>query len=194
VVLNFGIALLGLYYLLRAPEGSWGAVREYIPFSIKTADALRDRFVRVAEATVIGLGVVAVAQGALIGLGFAIARLPSPVFWGGVALLASFVPIVGATLVWFPATVVLLSQERYGAAIAMAVIGGVIAGNIDQLLRPVVYRRVPNMHSMITLVGALAGIRAFGAVGLLLGPLLIYLLFELMRFFREEYVRSSTTG
>ena len=40
---------------------------------------------------------------------------------------------------------------------------------------------------MITLVGAFAGVKYFGLLGLLLGPLAIAYLFELLRFYREEY-------
>ena len=40
---------------------------------------------------------------------------------------------------------------------------------------------------MITLVGAFAGVRYFGLLGLLLGPLAIAYLFELLHFYRVEY-------
>lgn len=187
-VLNILISLFGLYYLLNGPTGRWEKVREYIPFSAQTADTLRDRFVAVTEATVLGSGLVAVVQGLLIALAFAITGLSDPLFWGAVALLAAFIPLVGSTLVWLPAALFLLSQHRYGAAVVMVVMGGGIAGNVDQVLRPLVYRRMTNIHPMITLVGALAGIHQFGLIGLLLGPLAIALVFELLRFFREEYV------
>ena len=187
-VVNILISLFGLYYLLNGPSGRWDTVREYIPFSARTADTLRDRFVAVTDATVLGSGLVAVAQGAIIALAFAVTGLSDPLFWGAVALLAAFVPLVGSTLVWLPAALFLLSQHRYGAATVMFVMGALIAGNVDQVLRPLVYRRMTNIHPMITLVGALAGIHQFGVIGLLLGPLAIALVFELLRFFREEYV------
>jgi predicted PurR-regulated permease PerM len=73
----------------------------------------------------------------------------------------------------------------------MAVIGGGIASNIDNLIRPLVYRRVSNIHPMITLIGAFAGVRYFGLLGLLLGPLGIAYLFELLHFYRQEYGTPS---
>ena len=187
-VVNIMISLFGLYYLLNGPDGRWETVREYIPFSARTADTLRDRFVAVTEATVLGSGLVSVVQGAIIGLAFAMTGLPNPLFWGTVALLAAFLPLVGSSLVWVPAALFLVWQHRYGAATVMVVMGGGIAGNVDQVLRPLIYRRMTNIHPMITLVGALAGIHQFGPIGLLLGPLAIALVFELLRFFREEYV------
>jgi predicted PurR-regulated permease PerM len=187
VTINVVIALFGLFYLLRASPGTWAAARQYIPFSARTADALRDRFIGATRATVLGTGVAAVAQGAIITIGFALTGLPEPLFWGTVAVFASIVPAVGATLVWLPGVLLLLSERHYGGAVAMFIIGSLIAGNVETIVRPLVYRRLSAMHPMITLVGVLAGIRWFGFLGLLLGPLAIVYVFELLHFYREEY-------
>jgi predicted PurR-regulated permease PerM len=66
-----------------------------------------------------------------------------------------------------------------------------VTGNVDNLIRPYVYKRVSNIHPMITLVGAFAGVRYFGLLGLVLGPLAIAYLFELLRFYREEYATGD---
>jgi predicted PurR-regulated permease PerM len=185
--LNLVIAFFALYYMLRSGAAMWGIIRGYIPFSYKTADALRDRFFNVTAATLLGTVLVAVIQGGLVGVGFWVVSLPHPLFWGTVTAFASILPVLGSALVWLPAVFVLVMQSRFGAAITMAVIGGVIASNIDNLIRPLVYRRVSNIHPLITLVGAFAGVKYFGLLGLLLGPLAIAYLFELLRFYREEY-------
>ncbi len=186
-VLNLVIAFFGLYYMLRSGEYLWARTRDYIPFSSETADALRDRFYGVTEAMLLGTALVALVQGVIVGLGFAIVGLSDSLFWGTITAFASILPVLGSALVWFPATLVLFAQGRYGAAATMLVAGGVFASNIDNVIRPLVYRRVSDIHPMITLVGAFAGVRYFGLVGLLLGPLAIAYLFELMRFYRLEY-------
>jgi len=186
-VLNLVIAFFGLYYMLRSDTNTWQLIRPYIPFSTRTADALRDRFFNVTEATLVGTMSIAVVQGTLVGTGFWIVGLPNPFFWGTVTAIASILPVLGTSLVWIPATLVLLVQNRYGAAITMLVIGAGIASNIDNLIRPLIYRRVSHIHPMITLVGAFAGVKYFGLLGVLLGPLGIAYLFELLRFYRQEY-------
>jgi predicted PurR-regulated permease PerM len=186
-VLNLVIAFFGLYYMLRSDSNTWNSIRPYIPFSARTADALRDRFYSVTEATLLGIMLIAVMQGALVGTGFWIVGLPNPFFWGTVTAFASILPVLGTALVWLPAVLVLLVQNRYGAATTMLVIGAGIASNIDNLVRPLIYRRVSNIHPMITLVGAFAGVKYFGLLGVLLGPLAIAYLFALVHFYREEY-------
>jgi predicted PurR-regulated permease PerM len=186
-VLNLVIAFFGLYYTLRSGAQMWGVIRSYVPFSAETADALRDRFFSVTEATLLGTVLIAVIQGGLIGVGFWLVGLANPLFWGTVTAFASILPVLGSAMVWLPAVIVLVAQNRFGAAAVMAVIGGGIASNIDNLIRPLVYRRVSNIHPMITLVGAFAGVKYFGLLGLLLGPLAIAYLFELLYFYRKEY-------
>lgn len=186
-ILNLVIAFFGLYYLLRSEGHSWTTIRSYIPFSEKTADALRDRFFNVTEATLLGTVLIATIQGTLVGSGFWLVGLPNPFFWGTATAFASILPVLGTSLVWGPAVLVLLVQNRYGAAITMLVIGAGIASNVDNVIRPLVYRRVSNIHPMVTLVGAFAGVKYFGLLGVLLGPLAIAYLFELLRFYRQEY-------
>jgi predicted PurR-regulated permease PerM len=187
VAINLSLALFGLYYLLGASSRTWEFVRQYVPFSARTADALRDRFIGATQATLLGTGLISIVQGVLVGLGFAITGLPEPVFWGSVAAVAAIIPAVGSTIVWAPGVLLLASQHRYAAAVTLFIFGFGLAGNVDSVVRPLVYRRMSEMHPMITFVGVLAGIRYLGVVGLLLGPLAIVYVFELLRFYREEY-------
>ena len=191
-VLNLVIAFFGLYYMLRSGRGIWSEVRRDIPFSPETADALRDRFFSVTEATLLGTVLVAVVQGMIVGVGFWLVELPSPPFWGAVTAIASVLPVLGSALVWLPGVMVLLAEGRYGAGIGLAAVGGLLASNVDNLIRPFVYRRVSNIHPMITLVGAFAGVKYFGLLGVLLGPLAIAYLFELIHFYRAEYGTTVT--
>jgi len=61
-------------------------------------------------------------------------------------------------------------------------------GNIDNVIRPMVYRRWAEIHPFLTLIGAFAGVRFFGILGLLIGPLALTYFFELIEMYREEYL------
>ena len=185
--LNLIIAFFGLYYMLHSGDALWKGFHGYVPFSTSTADALRLHFYSVTQATLLGTIATAAAQGALIGLAFLLVGLPDPLVWGSMAAFASILPVLGTGLVWMPAVLVLFFQQRYGAMIVMLIVGWLLASNIDNVIRPMVYRRVSNIHPMVTLVGAFAGIKYFGLPGLLLGPLAIAYFFELMRFYQLEY-------
>lgn len=186
-LLNLMIALFGLYYMLLSAHGVWREARHFIPFSEATTELLRERFHRVTEAMLLGIALVAALQGSIVGVGFAVVGLPNALFWGAITAIVSILPVLGSALVWVPGVVVLVAAHHYAAAVTLGVIGGVFASNIDNVIRPIVYRRVSDVHPMTTLIGAFAGVEMFGLVGLLLGPLAITYFFELLRIYRDEY-------
>ena len=169
----------------------WPGIRPFIPFSARNAELLRTRFRDVTFSTIIGTGLTATVQGLLVGLAFAAAGLANPVFWGVVTIIVAILPIVGSGLIWGPGAARSRSQGRYGWAIAMVVWGILVVGNVDNVIRPYVFRRWARIHPFITVIGAFAGINWFGLLGLLIGPLAISYFFELIRMYRAEYLEEE---
>jgi predicted PurR-regulated permease PerM len=188
--LNIAIALFGLYYLLVSDNHMWDAARRFLPFSARTADFLAVRFRSTTESMLIGIGLTALAQGCIVGGAFALVGLPNAAFWGFITGCVSILPVLGSSLVWLPGTLVLAIDHRYGAAAVLGLLGLIVASNVDNVIRPIVYRRISQIHPMVTLVGAFAGMRLFGFAGLLLGPLLISYLLELQKAYAMEYAVS----
>jgi len=185
------IAFFGLYYLLESPDMAWRQVRPFIPFSARNAEILRERFRDVTISTLIGTGLTASIQGLLVGVAFWITGIPNALFWGVVTVIVAILPVVGSALVWGPGVLHLGLEGRYGWAIALAIWGVVVVGNIDNVIRPMVFRRWAQIHPFITIIGAFAGIQYFGLLGLLIGPLAISYFFELIRMYREEYLEDE---
>ena len=192
LTLNLTIAFFGLYYVLKHPGDVWLDARPYIPFSDANTEKLGRRFKDVTVSTVIGTGVVAAIQGALLGLAFAVAGLPNGLFWGVVTMAFAILPVVGSGLIWGPAAVVLYMQGRPLAALLLAAWGVLVVGSVDNFIRPLIYRRFSAIHPLITLIGAIGGVSVFGLLGLLIGPLALSYFFELIRMYREEYLEPET--
>lgn len=185
--LNIVVTTFGLYYVLITQGAPWREVSRRLPFSAATVELLATRFRTTTESMILGVVFTAIAQGTVVGGAFAITGLPSALFWGVVTACASILPVLGSSLVWLPGTLVLVADRRYGAAVTLGVIGVAVASQIDNLIRPLIYRRVSRIHPMITLVGAFAGMRIFGLAGLLLGPLGISYLIELVHAYSLEF-------
>jgi predicted PurR-regulated permease PerM len=182
------ICFFGLFYLLLAPRSAWKGVRPFIPFSAQNAERLRERFRDVTISTLIGTGLTAAVQGLLVGLAFWLTGIPNALFWGVVTIVLAILPVVGSGLVWGPGAIALAIEGRYGMAIGLALWGVIVVGNVDNIIRPMVFRRWAQIHPFITIIGAFAGINYFGLLGLLIGPLAISYFFELIRMYREEYL------
>ncbi len=185
--LNLVIALLGLYYLLLAAADVWSRVKRFLPFTDDDSEDLRNKFYEVTMATVLGIVVVALIQGVLTGAAFAVLGLPNPIVWGTVTALASVLPLVGSALVWVPTAIVLFASGHPGQAIGLSIFCGIVVSNIDNVMRPIVSRRVGNLHPLTTLLGAFAGVQYVGLTGILLGPLAITWFFELLAIYDKEY-------
>ncbi|HEV8509336.1 MAG TPA: AI-2E family transporter, partial [Gemmatimonadales bacterium] len=188
LTLNLTISFFGLYYVLKHPGDVWLDARPYIPFSRQNTEKLGKRFKDVTVSTVIGTGVVAALQGALLGIAFWIAGLPNGLFWSVVTMALAILPVVGSGLVWGPAAIILIMQGRPLAGVLLIVWGVVVVGSVDNFIRPLIYRRFSAIHPLITLIGAIGGVSHFGLLGLLIGPLALSYLFELIRMYREEYL------
>ena len=188
LALNLTISLFGLFYLLLQPHETWEAVSPYIPFSAKNTEKLRQRFRDVTTATIVGTGLTAAVQGSLVGLGFWLTGLPNAVFWGVVTMVFAILPVVGSGLVWGPGALALMIGNHVLAGMLLALGGVVIVGNVDYVIRPRVFSRWANIHPLVTLIGALAGVPYFGILGLLIGPLALSYFFELIKMYGEEYL------
>jgi len=193
-ILQLSIALLGLYFLLVANDAAWLHVRRHLPFSEQGSEELRQTFISVTRATLLGTLLSAALQGLSIGIGFLLIGNSAPAFWGIVGGFTTLVPVVGNALVWVPAVIVQLVGRHFGAALTLVVFGKVIPSLLDRVVRTVISRRVGNTHPMVTLVGTLAGIRLVGAVGVLVGPTIVQCGLALVRLYEREYGLPWTTS
>jgi len=185
---NLAIALFVLYYMLVTGDGSWLAVRPYIPFSAASAELLRDRFRAITISTVVGTGVTATIQGILVALAFIATGLPNAAFWGVVTVVFAILPVVGSGMIWIPGGIALLVEGSIVPGLGLLAFGALIVGNVDNVIRPIVFRRWAQTHPLITVLGAFAGVRYLGLIGILIGPLALSYFFELVRMYNLEYV------
>jgi len=148
----------------------------------------------VTVSTVIGTGVTAAIQGAVLGLTFWGVGLPNGLFWGAVTMVFAILPVVGSGLVWIPAGIVLIMQGRAVTGVLLIAWGVLVAQIVDNLARPLIYRRFSAIHPLITLIGAIGGVNYFGLLGLLIGPLALSYFFELIRMYREEYLEPEVAA
>ena len=126
----------------------------------------------VTRGVVWGLVGTAVAQGILTGIGLSIAGVPQPILLAVVAGVISIMP-VGAPLVWIPSSLWLLTQGETGWGIFMALYGALVISSVDNIIRPWAIARGANLPLLLTVMGALGGVLAFGFLGLFLGPVVL---------------------
>ena len=186
---GFILMMFILFFAIRDGHDMVATARALIPASPQDKARLFNHLAAVTRAMVYGTGVTAVTQGVLIAIGFSIVGLPSPIVFGVLAALFALVPMAGTPVIWAPAVIVLAMQQRWGAAIFL-LIWGVAVSIVDNFLRPVLVSGRAQVGTLTVFIGVLGGVSAFGAIGLLLGPLVLALVIALIRFSLE--VRDTT--
>jgi predicted PurR-regulated permease PerM len=185
-VVSFVLTLFLLFFFLRDGEEMVERSLRLIPMTGERKAHLVAHLAAVTQAVVVGTLLTAVVQGSLVGISFAIVRLPSPVVFGALSAAASLLPLVGTALVWVPAAGVLAVQGRWGAAIFMLVWGAGVVSMAENFVRPLFVSGRAQISTLPVFIGLLGGISAFGPIGLVLGPVLIALVLALLRFAEEE--------
>lgn len=183
-VIGFSIMLVLLFFFLSDGDAMCARARGLIPLDEERKDRLFRQLSDVARAIVLGTTLTALIQGVLIGIGIAIAGLPSPVVLGVVVALLAMLPMGGAAFVWVPAVGWLLYQGRWGFAIFMLAWGLMVSG-LESVLRPLLISGRARISALAIFVGVLGGIPAFGAIGIILGPVVLSLVLALIEFAEE---------
>jgi predicted PurR-regulated permease PerM len=175
--------LFALFFLVRDGDIIGRELRNLLPLPRSQCDRLM-RGIRDLVIASVGAGVlVALAQGTIGGVAFWALGLGAPVFWGVVMAFCSLIPVVGATLVWVPATLWLLLAGSIGKGIAMAVIGVLGISMADNVLRPLLLSGTTQVNGLLIFFGLLGGVAAFGFIGLVLGPIILVVTVNLLRMF-----------
>ena len=189
-LLAFAIMLFLLFFFLRDGDLMITRARRLIPLAEDRKDKLFSQLGAVTRAIVFGTTVTALLQGVLLAVGFAFAGLPSPVVFGVLAALLSLLPVGGAAFVWIPAVIWLFVDKHWGAGIFI-LIWGCLLGALDNVLRPILISGRAQISALAVFVGALGGIPAVGAIGVIAGPVVLCLVLALIEFAEERSPKIS---
>lgn len=169
---NVAIALFATYFLLRDSRAIMATVRRLLPMPPEVRESAIARVHDLVSVGVSAAVIVATVQGLLGGVAFWLLALPAPAFWGVIMGVLCLLPM-GAWVVWLPASLALAVNGDVGRGIALAAVGVVIVSGADNVLRPALVSGRAHIHGLVILVGLLGGTAAFGALGLVIGPVVL---------------------
>jgi len=185
-LVSFLLMLFVLFFVLRDGPRIAAQVVRLLPIEEQRRSRLYRHLIDVTRAVFMGIGLTALAQGALLGIGWTFAGLPSPLLFGVLGVFFALVPIVGTALLWVPGALWLVSQGQLGHAAFLAGWCVLVVGAVDNFLRPMLISGRAEVPTLAVFVGVMGGLSAFGFIGLFLGPIVLGLLVALFRFEVEE--------
>lgn len=192
LVVFFVLMLYFLFFFIRDAERILDWVIRALPLGDERERRLFAKFAEVSRATMKGTLVVAMVQGGIGGVLFAIAGINAAVFWGVVMAVCSLLPVVGTALVWVPAAIILLATGNVWEGIMILAGGTLLVGMVDNFLRPVLVGYDTKMPDYLVLLTTLGGLALFGLTGVILGPLVGAMFLVVWEMMAEEYSGLDT--
>ena len=187
VSIGISLSLFVLFYMLKDGKDFKAWLKETTPLPDHIQDKLYGKTYKTTWAVVKGHVLVAIAQGSIAGLGFLMVGIDNYMFWTFVMILLAFIPIVGAFLVWGPASLFLFMTGRPAQGMFLAIWGAVVVGFTDNFLRPILVERDADLHPAIILIGVIGGLYVFGSAGIFMGPIALGVLKSVLEVFRNNY-------
>ncbi len=182
-IVGIFIFLVALYYLFKDGHKLKKAVVALSPLEDIHNETILNKLALAINSIIKGNLAVALVQGILTAVGFAIFGVPNAVLWGSVASIAALIPGIGTALVLIPAILYLFFSGETLFAAGLLLWGVTAVGLVDNFLGPKLVERGMRLHPFLILLSILGGIGFFGPLGFLLGPLVLSLLFALLEIY-----------
>ena len=176
-----------LFFFLRDGRRILDAIVRALPMGDERERNLMSRFAEVSRAAIKGTFIIGGVQGAIGGITFWALGIQGAVLWGVVMALLSLLPVGGSGIVWVPAAIILAVSGEFIRALILVVVGSLIIGLVDNLLRPMLVGRDTRMPDFLILLSTLGGLTVFGLSGFVIGPIIAALFLTVWGMFQEEY-------
>ena len=186
-VVQFAVMLYTLFFFIRDGDRFTKMAMKRLTFGQNREKILYDRFVSTARATLKVTLIIGGIQGTLGGIIFLITGVQGALTWGIVMVFSAIVPVVGCSIVWAPAGVIMLLTGHVWEGILILCSGVLLISTVDNFLRPVLLGKDTQMHPLMVFLSTLGGLSLFGFSGFVIGPIIASLLLALWAMYGQFY-------
>ncbi len=179
LVLYFGLMLVVVYYMLIDGDKFVKYMYDLSPLSDEHDKKLFEKFMGMSGAVLVGNGLGGLIQGVAGGTLFLFLGWNSPFLWGVIMGFLAFLPIVGIGIVMIPSAIILMLKSRLAAGIFVLIFYGVLSWGIEYFFKPKVVGNRVRMHPLIVFFAILGGLKTYGILGIIYGPLIATLFLTL---------------
>jgi predicted PurR-regulated permease PerM len=191
-ILTLVFALLTQFFMLRDGRRLIQPTVELSPLTEEKTTAILSKVIATVKAVFTGTVLVAILQGAIIGITYALVGVPNALLLGVVSAILCIIPLLGAPVIYIPIGLWLISQGQVTQGAVILGVGFVIVSQIDNVIKPFLIGGQVNLHPMAIFFAILGGVVVFGPIGVMAGPMLLTVLIALQDVVREA--RSTEEG
>jgi len=187
VIFGTAMMLIALYFLLVEGDELVSWLDDVLPLRPGQTRELLAEFKKVSFSVIVSTVITAGVQALAALIGFFISRVPHPVFFTAVTFLMALVPAAGAASVCLFAAAVLYVTGHHYMSLFLGLWGIIVVGLVDNVIKPLLIKAGMEMRSALVFFALIGGLGAFGAIGLVIGPLVVALFLALVRIYRRDF-------
>ncbi|MEJ5173186.1 MAG: AI-2E family transporter [Hydrogenothermaceae bacterium] len=181
------IMAITVFFLFKDGEKLYRYVYSIIPLNEIEKDFLFSTSYLAIQGVILGSVFVALAQSFLAFLGFIVAGVNYSLLLAFITFLAAFIPFGGASLVWVPVAIYILTSKSFIGGILFFIYGTFVISLIDNIIRPIVVGSKVDIHPMILFFAIIGGINFFGFLGIFFAPVVVALLNTFIQLYKDRY-------
>ncbi len=193
-LINFFFMLLIIYFLLLDGHKLKAFITDLSPLPHEQDDKLIQKFKDIARSILVVNGVCGLLQGTLGGIVFMLFGLNSPFLWGVIMGLLAFLPIVGIGVVFIPAAIILFIKGRIAAGIFFVIFYVLLSSLVEYVLKPKLVGNQVHMHTLLVFLSIIGGLKLFGILGIIYGPLVVTAFLTLNEIYKSSYQDQVENG
>jgi len=187
IVTNLTMMFFLLYYMLVNGQLVEKIMSRAIPLKEENIHSLAIETRMMIKANAVGIPIICVIQGVFATLGYWMFGVDDWGLWGFITGVFAYFPIVGTMVVWVPLAILSFANGDTYPALGLTIYSIVVTGNVDYVARFSLLKKLGNVHPLVTVLGVIVGLKLFGFVGLIFGPLLISYIMVLVRIYFNEF-------
>jgi predicted PurR-regulated permease PerM len=193
LLVKFAIMLYTLFFFVRDGERFLRMVMKILPLGMGREKLLYERFIVTARSTLKVTLIIGGIQGTLGGIVFLVTDVEGALIWGLLMILMAIVPLVGCSIIWAPAGILMLLTGHIWEGVLILAVGFLVISTVDNVLRPILIGKDVEMHPLLIFLSTLGGIILFGFSGFVIGPVITSLLIAIWEMYEEFYRREKVS-
>lgn len=186
-IASFCLMLLVIFFLLIDGRKLVQFLIDLSPLPEAQDNQLIGKFYDMAGAILVGNGMCGAIQGLAGGTVFWFFGLPNAFLWGVIMALLAFLPIIGIGVVFLPTVIFLFLKGRIGASIFFLIFYLLLSGGVEYMLKPRVVGKKVQMHTLVVFLAIIGGLKIFGILGIIYGPLIATAFLTLTDIYHVSY-------
>ncbi len=172
-IIGIFIMLFIMFYLFKEGTTVLHSIGNKLPIKTEYKNRIKEKINRIVFGFFDGLVIISLIQGILSYIGFKIFGIPSPLVWAIVTAVLTFIPALGAPLVYVPLVFIALLSGNTFSGIGLLLYGIIFISGIENFLKPILLGEQLGLHPILMMLGMFGGISLFGLFGIIIGPIVI---------------------